>query len=237
MDQNTQEWLSWRSKGIGASDSPILLGLSKRTPYELWLEKTGRAQAHGIPTFAKAKGGEIEAQLRARYSLETGINFQPACAEHDEFKYLTASYDGIGLEGDKLRAIEIKFVGAEIYNKGEVKEAHKIQCQHQMMVMDLDYVDYLMSVDGREYKCIRLFPDPKAWRQIFDACETFYRCLKEDIAPALTEQDWWPATPEIEAMMEAGDREGLRGMPHKKMIGSKWKAQIDKRGGLRLTKI
>lgn len=250
MIQGTQEWLSWRSKGIGASDSPILLGLSKRTPYELWLEKTGRAEAHSIPTFAKAKGGEIEAQLRARYSLDTGLNFEPACAEHDEFPWLTASYDGIALQDGKLRAIEIKFVGKEIYdafteeNKAEwanllkkLKPMHVVQCQHQIMVMDLEYVDYLMSIDGREYKKVRIYPDAKTQRQIFDICEAFYKCLHDDVAPELTEEDWWPATPEIEKMMLEQDREGLKKMPHKKMIGSKFKAQIDKRGALRLTKI
>lgn len=238
MFQNTQEWLSWRTKGIGASDSPILLGLSKRTPYELWLEKTGRAEQHGIPTFAKAKGGEIEAQLRARYSLDVGLQFEPACASHDEYPFLLASYDGVAYEDGKLRAIEIKFVGAEYYAQEQIKEAHRIQCQHQIMVMDLEYVDYLYSVDGVAYKRLRILPDYKAWSEIFTAAYIFNEYLVRDVAPPLTEQDWWPATEELDKLLLEGDRDQIKAaMTHPRVIGSKHKAQIDKRGALRLCEI
>lgn len=48
--QNTQEWEKFRLQKIGASDAPIIMGVSPwKTPFQLWLEKTG--QITGIKTF------------------------------------------------------------------------------------------------------------------------------------------------------------------------------------------
>ena len=40
--QNTEEWRNWRSKKLGASDAPAVMGKSEwTTAYQLWEEKTG----------------------------------------------------------------------------------------------------------------------------------------------------------------------------------------------------
>lgn len=41
--QNTQEWEKFRLQKIGASDAPIIMGVSPwKTPFQLWLEKQGK---------------------------------------------------------------------------------------------------------------------------------------------------------------------------------------------------
>ena len=43
LNQRSEEWLQWRSKGVTASDIPIILGLSPyKTRWQLWAEKVGR---------------------------------------------------------------------------------------------------------------------------------------------------------------------------------------------------
>lgn len=45
----TAENIENRKKGIGASECAIVLGLCKyKSPYELWLEKTGRKEPEDI---------------------------------------------------------------------------------------------------------------------------------------------------------------------------------------------
>ena len=44
LDMSHQEWLEDRKRGIGGSDVATVLGLNKyKSPYQLWLEKTGHA--------------------------------------------------------------------------------------------------------------------------------------------------------------------------------------------------
>ncbi|MCJ7483244.1 MAG: YqaJ viral recombinase family protein, partial [Thermodesulfovibrionales bacterium] len=43
FEQSTEEWLSWRRNGIGASDAPVVMGLSPwQKAGELLLLKTGQ---------------------------------------------------------------------------------------------------------------------------------------------------------------------------------------------------
>ncbi len=43
LEMSRQEWLEDRKKGIGGSDVGQFLGLNKwKSPYQLWLEKTGQ---------------------------------------------------------------------------------------------------------------------------------------------------------------------------------------------------
>ena len=38
-----EEWLKWRTKGIGGSDVSIIAGINKfKSSFQLWLEKTGQ---------------------------------------------------------------------------------------------------------------------------------------------------------------------------------------------------
>ncbi len=199
--------------------------------------------------FAKSKGGEVESQLRARYSLDSGLNFEPACASHDEFPWLIASYDGVAEEEGRLSSIEIKFVGLDVYNSMNtvedlklIKPAHYCQCQHQMMPLDLNFVDYLFSVAGISYKRIRVHADAKMQARIFSACQDFSQNLILDLAPGLTEQDWWPALPALEKLLQEpfddDKRQKIRAaMAHTRHIGSNYKCMIDKRGALRITKL
>ena len=44
-DISHEEWLQWRKKGIGSSDAAACAGESKwKSPYALWLEKTGQME-------------------------------------------------------------------------------------------------------------------------------------------------------------------------------------------------
>lgn len=42
---NKEEWLKWRSTGLGGSDVATICGLNKyKSPLQLWLEKTGQVE-------------------------------------------------------------------------------------------------------------------------------------------------------------------------------------------------
>lgn len=113
------EWLKWRQLGIGGSDAPIIMGVSKfKTPFELFLEKTGRkrqppknkAMAHGVANEAKA---------RDAYTLETG-NFMPP-ANVDAGGFLHASLDGYDPETKTILEVKAPW---DITDHISAKEGH-----------------------------------------------------------------------------------------------------------------
>lgn len=63
-------WLKSRKAGVGGSDMSTILGLNafKKTPYDLWLEKTGRVEPEDISDkWAIVKGNALENELRKRF--------------------------------------------------------------------------------------------------------------------------------------------------------------------------
>ena len=65
-------WLKSRKAGVGGSDMSTILGLNSfKTPYELWLEKTGRVEPEDISDkWAVVKGNALENELRKRFRAQ-----------------------------------------------------------------------------------------------------------------------------------------------------------------------
>lgn len=241
MEQNTSEWLSWRQSGIGASDMPVLFGFNDdKTPYQLWQEKMG-LRVSAISTYARGKGGETEARLRAKYSLETGRQYGPVLARSDEYPWMLASLDGYTVEERKQYMIEVKFVGAAVYNSitrpETIPRKHYIQCQQQLLVTGADELVYLASMDGDSYKEIRIFPDAELQAEIISRGLVFYTHMVNKTPPPLVENDWWPGSKELAEAVEAGDRSKIKElMPNKRVEIDGYKLSIAANGVLRVVK-
>ena len=76
LAQGSAEWHLHRMAHRNASETPAVLGLSPwTTPYQLWLQRTGRATVE--VTTAMAHGTQLEPQARAAYEALTGHEKQP----------------------------------------------------------------------------------------------------------------------------------------------------------------
>ena len=71
LDQRSGEWHQYRAKRIGASDAPIICGLSPwKSAIQLWMEKTGKiTQPDSSGNFAIQRGIRLEPVVRAMASL------------------------------------------------------------------------------------------------------------------------------------------------------------------------
>jgi putative phage-type endonuclease len=95
LKPNTPEWLEERRRGLGASDAPIVMGVSPyKTRRQLWESKLGLRADEG-ESFITELGHKFEPMARAQFSIETNIDLVEAFAVHDEFEYLRASLDGL----------------------------------------------------------------------------------------------------------------------------------------------
>ena len=108
-------WLKSRKEGVGGSDMSTILGLNAfKTPYDLWLEKTGRVEPEDISDkWAVIRGNALENELRKRFRAQhpemlvtDGTDKQFIARQRP---YLRASLDGI-LQGEdgSFGILEIK---------------------------------------------------------------------------------------------------------------------------------
>lgn len=143
MEQNTRDWEHWRGQGLGASDAPVVMGVSKfKTPLQLWDEKrawyTGNPPEASKPNFIQALGHEIEPIMKQKFYAVYDIQVEPRLFET---RYLRASMDGANL--DESVGIEIKLLGREDFDKlkkGIVPPQYKYQICHQYMVTGLQTI-------------------------------------------------------------------------------------------------
>ena len=241
MNQGSQEWLEWRKTGVCASDSPILAYWSKdQTPFTLWQEKLGLIPGHTIPQAPMQHGSESEAQLRAMLSLETGRNYQPALCQSDKYPFMLASLDAFAVP-DYLA--EMKYVGLEYYKNlhsmYDIKEAHLIQMDHQMLVMDINHMEYLATNNMKDYKRIHVSASHIRQFDILKRAQEFWHCVETRTPPRKCELDWWDAetgflglTETYADLCESASRADIKllksvkerikeSMPHARMIGAR----------------
>ena len=138
-----------RTKFIGASDSPVILGYSKwKTIEELWNEKTGMLIPEDISDKPEIiRGNEWEPLILDIFRLEnkelevSGPTFH----KHPEFNYLCATLDGSVVEnGSVVAPVEVKTANGfrktqSGWTDTTVPDAYLIQLMHQMLVTNTDH--------------------------------------------------------------------------------------------------
>lgn len=99
LAQGSPEWLEWRSKGITASDIPVILGLSPyKTPWRLWAEKTGLANPDDLSNNPHVlRGNRLEDKARFLAERKCDDLLLPVCGEQLKHPFLRASFDGLDI--------------------------------------------------------------------------------------------------------------------------------------------
>lgn len=72
--QDHQAWLNLRNKGIGGSDAGVIAGVNPwKSPFKLWLEKTGQAEPDDLSdNEAVLWGIKLEPIVAERFTEVTG---------------------------------------------------------------------------------------------------------------------------------------------------------------------
>ena len=206
--QGGAAWHQWRSKGIGASEAPMVMGVSPwATPYQGWLLKSGKV-APEPAGWAAQRGTRLEPLARAKFEdAFTKDNFPQHYedntltrfpAETFEKDIMRASMDG-WCEQYKL-AVEIKCPGEKTHQ--EAKDTKKCpihywwQIQHQYYVSDakcIYYCSFWHAKDEHEDDGeVIWFPverDDEAIEKLLEKCAEFWNFVETDTAPPLTDKD------------------------------------------------
>lgn len=189
LSQGSPEWLAYRRSRFNASESAAVLAVSPwQTPYQLWLEKTGKAT--NKTNAAMLRGTELEPTARAAYEEHTGLVMQPVVLEAGRY---SASLDGMTLAGDLVLEIKCPLRGtrSDLWQDvaaGAVPEHYVVQVQHQLMVSGAAMA-HLWVYDGHKGLLHEIHRDEAQMERIQAAWEAFAAHLDQDTPPALTEGD------------------------------------------------
>ena len=187
--QGTPEWLAHRLKYRNASETPAVLGVSPwQTPYQLWLERTGRGKRP--VTAAMRRGTELEPAARAAYEKLTGLVMEPLVLVEGEY---SASLDGITLEGDLILEVKCPMKGrdSELWKAAQAKELPEHyfwQVQHQLMVAGAALA-HVYVFDGEHGVLLEQRPQPERWEKIRAEWDAFWKFITQDSPPPLSARD------------------------------------------------
>ena len=183
LTQGTAAWLSWRRGGVGASDAPVIMGVSPWMDLDtLWLDKTGR-RAAARSNGAMRRGQQLEPVARALYVRTTGLPVEPICLEHGTHRWMRGSFDGLSADGRV--ALEVKCPGVSDHCtalRGRVPEKYVPQLQHLLAVSGARVCHYWSYRDG-EGALIEVAPDRDYIKQLTERERDFWQHVLENRRP------------------------------------------------------
>lgn len=179
--QGSPEWEALRREKIGASDAPVIMGVSPwETPYGLWQQKMGQKTIK--INEAMARGQIEEKRARAWLSGHWDIPVVDRVVQHSGYNWAIASLDGVTLDGE---IVEIKAPGQKDHGeavKGRIPPKYIPQLQHQMACAEVEICHYL-SWDGHHGLLLTLQRDEAYIKEMFEKEEAFWECMCNQTPP------------------------------------------------------
>lgn len=185
-EMSREEWLQWRNHGIGSSDAPVAIGMSRyKSPLELWMEKTGRKMQEDISNKdAVFWGTTLEPIVANVYAEKTGkkVRRVNSVLQHPEHPFMLANLDRI-VEGGGV--LEIKTAGLRSQGQWEegVPLAYQIQVLHQLAVTGKAWADVAVLIGGQEFRIYRINRDEDRIAQLVNLEQAFWDHVIRETAP------------------------------------------------------
>lgn len=134
-----EEWLKYRTKGIGGSDVSIIAGINPfKSAHQLWLEKTGQIEPEQTDSEYAHFGTLLEPIVRREFTQRTGIRVRQKhmLLQSEEYPFMFADLDGVINEDGEMAVFEAKTASAykqEVWEEG-IPAPYILQVQHYMAV-------------------------------------------------------------------------------------------------------
>lgn len=186
----TDEQRIKRREGLGASDSAIIMGYSSyKTPFQLYLEKTGAvADDEDKSTEQQYWGNAIEPLIIQRFSEENNVQVVfPDTAYHPQYPFLFANLDGFCPSINAV--VEAKCANSfqrkewDCHHTDGIPLAYLIQIAKQCMIVDAKIGYCAVLFGGNEYVQFAYNRDAALEDMILKADLQFWKCVQERIEP------------------------------------------------------
>jgi putative phage-type endonuclease len=188
----TDEQRARRNEGIGASDTPIIMGYSTyKTPYQLYLEKIGAIQSDEEMTEQQYWGNALEPIIIKRFAEENGVNITfPNTVYHPDYPFIFANLDG-WIESENA-VVEAK--SANSFQRKEwdmaltdgIPIGYLIQIAKQCLITNATRGYCAVLIGGMEYKQFTYERDAELEEAILQADISFWNHVQNKEPPPLT---------------------------------------------------
>lgn len=178
-----------RHEGLGASDTPIIMGYSSyKTPYQLYLEKTGAIEPDQELTEQQYWGNMLEPLIIKRFAEENDVKVTfPDTVYHPDYPFIFANLDGWIESEDAV-------VEAKCANSFQRKEwdmaltdgiplVYLIQIAKQCAITNATRGYCAVLIGGMEYKQFIYERDAALEDLIIKADVEFWHCVQNRIEP------------------------------------------------------
>lgn len=191
-----------RTQGIGGSDIPVIMGLSKyKTPYKLFLEKVGDVKPDDQQTEPQYWGHALESVIANRFIEDTDLVVSyPDTKRHYLHDFLYAHVDGFIEETNEV--LEIKTAHAYTASKWGEKDSdfipteYLLQIAYYCMILNAKGAHLCVLIGGNDYRHYYYKKDKELERRILEEALSFWDGVQNNTAPNACNRD------DLEAMYE-----------------------------------
>ena len=197
---NTQvdrdKFLAGRKKGIGGSDVAAILGFSPyKSPYQLWLDKTGRSERKESQNESAHFGNLLEDVVAKEFSRRAGVKVQrvtqqlfledhpwalgnidravinPEISGNVRFKDGALTTDRL-LECKTASEYMSKLFGEE--GSDQVPDYYLTQCLWYLLITGCKVIDLAVLIGGNKFRMYRIERDEDLIQSIFNQVKAFW---------------------------------------------------------------
>ena len=185
----TEEQKANRRNGLGASDSPIIMGYSSyKTPLQLYMEKVGLITEEDEETELQYWGNAIEPLIIKRFAEENNVEVTfPDTIYHPEYDFIFANLDGFIPSENAV--VEAKMANSFMRKEWDsalqdgIPLTYLIQIAKQVAVANADKGYCAVLIGGNEFMQFVYERDRELEDLIIKADRDFWRCVMHRIEP------------------------------------------------------
>lgn len=187
MQKNPSMWLQVRQNSIGGSEAAAILGMNPwKSPYQLWLEKTGSAEPEDISDKDVVHFGTIlEPIVAQEFCLREGKKVKKCgLYRSKQHPFMTASFDRL-IVGEPA-GLECKTTSAykgKDWEEGKIPPSYYVQCQHYMMVSGLPKWYIACLIGGNKFVTWEIDRDEDDIAALMEAETKFWERVQDRVPP------------------------------------------------------
>ena len=184
-----EEWLVSRRRGIGGSDVAKVLGLSKySSPYQIWMDKTGKIEIDTSETSEAAYWGhQMEEVVAKEFEKRTGkkVRVSNKIYFHKDYPFLLANVDRVVVGEDAI--LECKTASEylkDAWADDEIPIAYLAQVQHYLNVLNRKKAYIACLIGGNKFVWKEIQRDDELIEQMTERLVDFWENnVLADVAP------------------------------------------------------
>ena len=193
---NRDQFLAGRKKGIGGSDVAAILGFSPyKSPYQLWLDKTGRSERKESQNESAHFGNLLEDVVAKEFSRRAGVKVQRVTQQLflEEHPWALGNIDRAVINPDIAgnvrfkdgalttdRLLECK-TASEYMSKlfgedgsDQVPDYYLTQCLWYLLITGCKVIDLAVLIGGNKFRMYRIERDEDLIQSIFNQVKAFW---------------------------------------------------------------